>query len=64
MKIRTSMQPSPDGLAPGLDRRRAAGAPGPAPRKSGYGDDLLRLLQEQDVTTQRLIEAVGAKVLR
>jgi glucose-1-phosphate thymidylyltransferase len=33
-------------------------------RKSGYGDDLLRLLQEQDVTTQRLIEAVGAEVLR
>ncbi len=33
-------------------------------KKSGYGDDLLRLLQEQDVTTQRLIEAVGAEVLR
>ena len=33
-------------------------------KKSGYGDYLLRLLQEQDVTTQRLIEAVGAEVLR
>jgi hypothetical protein len=32
--------------------------------KSGYGDDLLRQLQEQVVTTQRLIEAVGAEVLR
>jgi glucose-1-phosphate thymidylyltransferase len=33
-------------------------------KKSGYGDYLLRLLQEQDVTTQRLIEAVGAEALR
>ena len=33
-------------------------------KKSGYGDDLVRLLQEKELTKQGLTEAVGAKVWR
>lgn len=46
MTIQYAVQPSPDGLALPLQRR-------------GYGDDLLRLLQESASAAPSLAEAAG-----